>query len=509
MESRTRKAKLNIAVTFMGRVISMVCGLIVPGLMITSFGSEVYGATTSIAQFLAYITLLEGGIGGVARAVLYKPLAENDMATVSAVVSQIKRFFKVVAYIFVVYALVLACTFKWVSQTEALDWLTTFWLVLAISISSFGQYFIGISYSVLLQAAQKTYVTQLINSLATVLNMLAIVFLVGFGCDIVTVKLVSSMIFIMRPIIQWLYVKKRYELTSSAYDGKDLLPQRWTGLGQHIAFFLHSNTDIAVLTILADLKTVAVYSIYNVVVSQMQNFATSFSAGMEALFGDMLAKRERKQLEESFSFYETLISTVSVILFSTTAVMIVPFVRLYTENVVDVKYEAPAFAILLILSALIYCLRTPYHAVVIAAGHFSQTKWAAYGEAVINIGISMMLVRSWGLVGVALGTAIATVFRFVFYVFYLSRNIVNRNIKKFLKREIINITEFIAILIAGQYMLTIISCGDYLRWVICAIAVFAVSALITLAGNILFYPNELKKIKTKMRSKPQRCKRWD
>lgn len=66
---------------------------IVPRLMIGTFGSEAYGATSSITQFLAYITLLEAGIGGVARSALYKPLADNDDYMISAVVCEIKRFF--------------------------------------------------------------------------------------------------------------------------------------------------------------------------------------------------------------------------------------------------------------------------------------------------------------------------------------------------------------------------------------------------------------------------------
>jgi uracil permease len=64
--------------------------------MIGEFGSEAYGATTSITQFLAYITLLEGGIGGVARAVLYKPLAQRDMDTIGAIIGEIRKFFSVI-----------------------------------------------------------------------------------------------------------------------------------------------------------------------------------------------------------------------------------------------------------------------------------------------------------------------------------------------------------------------------------------------------------------------------
>ncbi len=94
MKNRSYYAKLNIYITLLCQVLTMVCGIIVPRILITSFGSELYGATSSITQFLAYITLLEGGICGVARAALYKPLANNDFDRVNKILKEIKKFFR-------------------------------------------------------------------------------------------------------------------------------------------------------------------------------------------------------------------------------------------------------------------------------------------------------------------------------------------------------------------------------------------------------------------------------
>ena len=67
MDNRMKKARMNAASTVLHQLIALSCGLIIPGIMIDTFGSEAYGATTSIAQFLSYIALFEGGIGRVAR----------------------------------------------------------------------------------------------------------------------------------------------------------------------------------------------------------------------------------------------------------------------------------------------------------------------------------------------------------------------------------------------------------------------------------------------------------
>ena len=490
-DTRANRAKLNIVVSLISQLFTLLCGLIVPQLMIEHFGSEAYGATASIAQFLAYISLLEGGIGGVARAALYKPLAENNTQAISEIIAEEKRFFRIIGYIFIVYVLILACVFKKISHVECLEWFSTFLLVIVISLSTFAQYFIGISYSTLIQASQRTYVTSIVTIFTTVLNTVLIVILVNLGCNLILVKLVSSCVFVLRPILVWMYVKRNFTLIRYSGKGNNYLRQKWAGLGQHIAYFLYSNTDIAVLTIFANLKAVAIYSVYYMVVSQLENLTVSFSTGMEAIFGDMLAKNEMDELHKTFEYYETLLSIITTVLFSTASVLIVPFVKIYTYGVKDANYIVPGFAILLILASAVTCIRKPYHNMTIAAGHFKQTQIAAYGEAAINIVLSIVLVLRWGMIGVAIGTLIATIFRLLYYVVYLSKNIFYRRIILFVRRVLVNIGIYLIIYIIGSLISANWNFSGYIMWTICGVLVTVVAAVVTIVGNYLFYKVDL------------------
>lgn len=98
--NRESNARINIYVSLLGQAITLICGLIVPRLLLNSFGSEAYGVTASITQLLSYITLFEGGVGGVARAALYKPLAKKDNLTISKVINEIQAFFRVLGFVF-------------------------------------------------------------------------------------------------------------------------------------------------------------------------------------------------------------------------------------------------------------------------------------------------------------------------------------------------------------------------------------------------------------------------
>lgn len=493
MKSRTQKAKLNIATSLMTQFVTLVCGIIVPQLLIKTFSSEVYGATTSITQFLAYISLLEGGIAGVARAALYKPLAQNDEVVISNIVGEIKSFFRMIAFFFIVYTLVLASTYNKIAHTD-FDWTFTFFLVIVISISTLAQYYFGIANSILLQADQKTYVNNLISTFATIINTIMIILLIYLDCSIIIVKLVSSCVFVTRPVLLSLYVKKKYNIHKPEINAPKALTQKYTALGQHIAYFLHSNTDIVLLTIFTNLKVVAVYSVYNMIVVNIRNITSSFTGGMESVFGNMLANNEKEKLQKTFSDYETLISIVATILFSVTAVLIIPFISIYTKNVTDANYFQPVFSVLIILAELIYCLRLPYHYMIIAAGHFKQTKIGAYGEAFINIVLSVSLVFKYGLVGVSFATLIAMIFRFIYYGVYLTKNVINRKIGLFIKKIIINLAGLIFVVGFGNILTTLMNIRNYFVWVICGGIVFILACLVVFFLNWCFYRSEVQTI---------------
>ena len=498
-DTRTHRAKLNIFWAIGGEVVTLVCGLIVPRVLLAAFGSEAYGAVSSITQFLAYITLLEGGVGAVGRAALYKPLAAGDMLAVSRVMGEIRRFFRIIALIFIPYVLFIACVFPYISHIEVFDWTTTFILVLVISISTFAQYFIGISDYILLQSAQRAYITRRVNVFVTALNGVLVVVLVRLGFGLVVVKLGSSLVFALKPAAMRLYVRRHFALAGRVERDKRALEQKWAGLGQHIAYYIHNNTDVIVLTVMTDLRSVAVYTVYYMIISNIQILTSSFSEGMESVFGEMLAKGENDALHRSFSHYETIISCAAMIFFSATAVLIVPFVRLYTAGVSDADYIQPVFAILLLLSSVVYCLRIPYHNVVIAAGRFRETRAAAYGEAAINLTLSIVLVLRHGLVGVAIGTLAAMLFRLLYYIVYLSGHIVRRPVRLFIKRAAVNGVCFAASVLLGGAVTARLPQTSYLRWAICGVGVTGIAAAVTGIVYWIFYREDLRAIAGKLR----------
>ena len=469
---RLGKAKYNIITTLLNQLITTACGIIIPHILISSFGSETYGITVSITQFLSYITLLEGGIGGVARARLYGPLARKDNSEISAVYNAVKRFFQYVAIAFVIYSAVLGLVYHDIAHVSIFSRAYIFALVIVISLSTLAKYMGGLANLTLIVADQRQYINNLITAATTVANTIAIIVLVNMKTDIIWVKLGSSLIFIVRPLLYSLYVKKHYVLPKTE-KGKAVLDQKWTGIGQHIAYFLHTNTDVVLLTLFANARLIAVYSVYHLLINSIRAITEAFSGGMEAAFGEMIAKGQLAKLQRSYGRYKALLTSVSVVMFCCTGVLVVPFIKLYTKGITDADYTQPLFALIMLLAEAVNCMILPCASLPVAANRLKQTRWGAYGEAIINIALSCILIQWDPLLGVAIGTLAATVFRGVFYMFYSSKHLLHMPFYKLILRFVGTIAVLLSLILLGRFLLQYVTIENYFQWILCGAAVFA------------------------------------
>lgn len=489
--AKLHKSKLNMVTTLTRQLISTICGVVLTRILIGGFGSVIYGATASIAQFLSYISLLEGGIGSVARGALYEPLARWDKEQISRIHQSIRKFFLGIAAVFLVYTLVIAIFYRDIADLTMFDRPFVFGLVVAISLSTMANYLGGFADLTLMQADQKQYLTNTVISITNLLNVGLVVLLVLAGSNILVVKLATALVFVTRRIYYTGFVKKHYRLPRVDAKGYQL-EQKWTGMGQHIAYFLHTNTDIILLTVFASLEMVSVYAVYYLVVRSVWDISSSFSGGMEAAFGELIAKGKTEALHRSYRKYSMILTMAALVLFGCTGVLIVPFVRLYMAGVTDANYIQPLFAIILLVAEAINCFVLPYTTLPISANRLKATRWGSYGEAILNIGLSVILIQWNPLLGVAIGTLIATIYKAVFYMDYTAKHILHDGVWKIRGRLLGAVAVLAMVSCIGMTVMWNVPMANFFVWALWAAVVFAVVAVITLGFGFAAYPAELK-----------------
>lgn len=488
---RSKKAVKNIITSLLQQIVTIICGLIVPRAIIGSFGSSVNGLISSITQFLSYITLLEAGIGPVIKSALYKPIAKKDKTQIEKILKASQKFFRVISAIFIAYLIVLCFIYPLIVSTEFETGYTVS-LILIIAISTFAEYFFGMVYRLYLQAEQKTYVTSTIQIGTTILNAILVVLLIKFGANIQIVKLGSAFVFVLRPILQNIYVRKKYNINFKNVKEKYELKQKWDGLAQHIASVVHNNTDIAILTIFTNTAEVSVYSVYLYVVTGIKSMVQALTGGVDASFGDMIAKGEQENLNRSFKTYELFYFTLITIVYIVTLVMILPFVKIYTLGITDANYYRPTFAILIALAEFMWSIRLPYSGITLAAGHFKQTQKGAWVEVFTNLFISIALVFKFGMIGVAIGTLVAMTIRTIEFMYHTSKYILKRNQIENIKRVMILILETLIIVPIGFYISSFIEVNSYISWIGLAILVGIIALLGVGITNSITYRKDLK-----------------
>ena len=486
-----KKILYNISASLTLEIVSVICAFVLPRMIISGFGSEYNGIVSSVTQFLSVVTLLRGGIGGVTRAALYRPLVENDTYKISAIIKATEAFMRKIVYIFAVFLILFAASYP-VLVSKEFDWLYTFTLVLILGISTISQYYFGITYQFLLSADQKSYIYNILQTIATILNTVFSVVLIKMGVEFRLMKLISALVFATIPIALYWYVHRNYAILKTVPKDNTAIKQRWDAFIHQLAAFLHTNTDVMLLTMFSTLYDVSVYSVYNMIVYGVRKFVTVFTSGIESLIGKLIAAKS-KQLESFVDMYEWVINVISTVVFGCTAVLIVPFAKVYTLDITDADYIQPALGYLLVLGSFFASIRLPYQSMVESAGHFKQTRNGAIIEALINLGLSLALIVPFKAVGVAIGTVVAMVFRTIQYAFYSSKNILKRSCLFFIKRGIVTTANILILAIPYQL------CGidvfllnhsvSYFSWLLEALAVFAVLLVITLIVNIVAYRN--------------------
>lgn len=479
---RSKKAIKGIITSLLLQIISVICGFIVPKLIISNYGSDVNGLINSITQFLAYITLLEAGIGPVVKALLYKPIANKKRNEIINILSASDKFFKKLSHVFIIYIILLVIIYP-IIVIESFDIIFTISLILIIAFSNFSEYYFGMTYRLYLQANQQSYVINYIQIITTILNTMLVIILVKLNCNIQLVKLFSTFALMLRPILQNIYVKKKYDLNFKNVKSNYKLSSKNDALAQHIASVIHENTDIAVLTLFTSILEVSVYSVYLLVIRGVKRIVYSISDSVSSTFGDMIAKDEKENLNKKFSIYETIYILINTILFASTLCLIIPFIEVYTKGITDVNYIRPLFAVILVMSEFIYCIRMPYNSLVLTAGHFKETKNGAWVEAIVNIVLSLILVNFYGIVGVAIGTLVAMTVRTIEIYNYANKNILKRSKVESIEKILLSFISIILVYIIYN-QIDIKLDITYIGWFIRAIITCVISVIVVTLVNI-------------------------
>lgn len=417
----------NIAVNILVQIATMIAAFILPPLIIATYGSAQNGMVASIGQFIAYLAIVEAGVAGASIAALAKPLYNNDKVQINAILSATQNFYSKAGTIFA--SLVVILVFVYPHIVEVSDKLSAGLMVLVLSVGGILNFFVIGKYRALLIADRKNYVLGIFNIVFIILNTVVSIIIITLDNSLLFVKFVSMMIHILVYTNILIYIKKKYAYINikEKFD-KNTLAQKWDVMYHNFGALIMYNSPIVILTLFCTLTDVSIYSIYAMIFFAINQLMFTFTDGLLGFFGRFLAQDDPSRLKKIFWKYETIYFLIMGIGYTCALLLTIPFMRIYTVNMVDADYIRPDLVILFVIVGILNHLRQPADVLIRSAGHFKQTKWRAVIEVLINVSASVFFVVKFGMSGVLLGAICALAYRSLDIIIYSSRHIVHNNL---------------------------------------------------------------------------------
>lgn len=481
---------LNSILLIFYQILAIIIGLIIPRLIISEYGSSINGLVQSITQMLSIISLLDLGVGSVVQSKLYKPLYENNLKMVSEIYNVSRLFYKLIGKILIFYVIFL-CIYYIFASSQDFEPFFYVSLIFSIAINFFFQYYLGLANMNLLGADQKYYIISLVNSCTIIVNFLITYYLVNSQTSIQIVMFFSSVIYIFRPILLSLYVKKNYKIEKT-FKNNEVLKDKWNGFYQHISTILSNSAPIIVLTIFGNFKLISIYTVYNLPLNATRNIFDILSQTFKSHFGLLIASKSNKYLNLSFKKFELISHLLLVAIFATLSKSLMPFVILYTKNIKDIDYSYNTFSIIISLSCTLYILRLIYSTLVFSAGHFRQTQKYSVNEVILNFILAIILFKFYGISGIGYALCISILYRVISLVHYLSKQIITRPVFHFYKLLLVDL--FSVGVLAFINSLFHYTNEKFIHFILLSILIFFIDIIFSCSIFLLFFYSDFKKL---------------
>lgn len=279
-------------------------------------------------------------------------------------------------------------------------------------------------YRALLTADQKTYVISLASIVYAVVNLIVIVVLSLMKVNIVIVYAAALTAFFARSVILAIYVRRNYKyINYKEAPNKQALDKRWDALFLQVLQTVQMGAPAVLATIFTNLKTVSVFTVYNMVLTGINGVLSIFISGLSASFGDVLARNEIKTLQKAYKDFEFSYMSLITVIYAVAFIMIMPFIRLYTTGITDADYNVPLFGFLFVLNGLLYNMKTPQGMLVISAGLYKETRLQTSIQAAILVVGGVIGGYFWGLAGIMAASCLSNLYRVIDLMFYIPHNV--------------------------------------------------------------------------------------
>lgn len=417
---RSKNVFFSLTTSIVYQIVLIISNFIIVRLMISTYGSEVNGLNSSIQQLINYINIVEAGIALTAIQSLYRPLVDNNWKAINSILVATKNLYTKTGIVFILFTTIFSFLYPVFLNTD-ISYSNIVKLFFVMAGGSIIEYFLNGKLRVLLMADQKSYMLNFFQTLSLLFSTILKIVLINIGAHYIIVQSLGMIALLLRYILSKWYIKVKYkEISFDEKPDYSALKNRWSVLFHQFSGLVIFNSPIIIISIFVGLEEASIYSVYNIVFSGLLMIITMFSKSTVASFGNLLFEASEDQVKTVFNQYQILFFCFGLWLYTVAFLMTNSFVYLYTKNIGEVSYIDNKLVILFSIIGLLNMIRVPNNTMIEAAGHYKQTQFRAFLEAIINLIFSLALVQVIGIYGVLVGGIISFLYRSLDIIIYSS-----------------------------------------------------------------------------------------
>lgn len=507
MKSERKKSSFkNMITAVSSNVLTIIVGLVAQAVFIKILGSEYLGLNGLFSNVISMLGIVELGMGSAIIYNMYKPIAEENHEKIKSLMQFYKKSYRIITLIISIIGIMIIPFIKYIVDIESVTVGINVYLVyILFLLETICSYILSYKRS-MLYADQKEYITNIIHMGYTILvNTMQLTFLY-FTHDYYLYLIIKVMMRLVENIVISSYVNRRYSYLLDnnvtkldSKTEKDIFQKIKALFFHKIGTFIVSGTDNIIISKYLGLVTVGLYSNYYMIINAVQTVINHIIQATRASVGNLLVTESKTKHFDIFNKIRFVNFWISC--FSSICIFVImdSFITIW----IGYKFVLPTKVLLvLIINFFIVSSRSTYGAFKEAAGIFYEDRFVPIIESLLNIVLSIIFVKKFGLMGVFMGTIASGLVLWCYsYPKYVYNKLFGRKISDYIKETIYYFIIFI--LIAGfTYSLAILISFDnvYLQFISNVLIALIVPNVIMLLlfskdENFKYFINMLKGLK--------------
>ena len=471
----------NVVTTILFQLLNISYGLILPRIIILSYGSEMNGLVSATLYLIGYMKIVETGLSAASIRQFFAPLVNKDSSKISDLFQSVNYYYKKIAKYFLGLSLVFAAVYSYIVSSNVSN-IYVFILVIILSLSSYFDFAFAIKYYVYFLANNTVYKYQIAQISSQISKILIVLTCAYFKLDILILLFCLSLtVFVKVYFLSKSFKREKVELEDKFQLVK--IDQRNSVLSHQMLGLIIYNGPVILISIFIGARFASIFAVYSLIFGAFYGFfSLIYSQTLLPQLGQAITKANKdevKNLHEKFNKISIIINLVIII---TTVIMFKSFIELYTAGA-DIPYYDYSTAILFSVYTFLNSLKIPYQTLVNANGDFKNTIIHSVVEVVIFLLTLLLLIKTNSIKIFVLALLLSSLYKLISLKIFSNLYIV----KEAKRQHYFQLISILILLIVCVYINTLfkLNIDNVVEWIITSIIMVIISSIICAIFNII------------------------